>query len=92
MNKSTYWIIGSLIIAILFVGAWMTKRGTAENPAPANSAKIDINAVCEGALAYMTFPSGEAAAQFVAECKEGRHPEVIEKYKKDAGITNDAAI
>ncbi len=60
--------------------------------APAVNAKINIDAVCEGALAYMTFPSGEASAQFVAECKEGKHPEVIEKYKTDMNLGNGAAI
>ena len=51
-------------------------------------AKIDINAVCQGALAYMTFEDGEAAAQFVAECIEGKHPEVIEQWKVQMGIDN----
>ena len=45
--------------------------------APQVSGKIDINAVCDGALAYMSFPDGAAADLFVAECKEGKHPEVI---------------
>ncbi len=51
-------------------------------------AKIDINAVCEGALAYMTFESGDAAAQFVAECIEGMHPEVIDRWKQEMGFDN----
>lgn len=54
--------------------------------------KLDINAVCEGALAYMSFENGEAAAEFVAECKEGNHPEVIERYKADMGLGDGAAI
>lgn len=54
--------------------------------------KIDINAVCEGALAYMTFESGEASEKFVAECKEGKHPEVIEQWKQQMGIDNLQAI
>lgn len=56
-------------------------------PAPTSgaSAKINIAAVCEGALSYMTFPSGAAADTFVAECKEGKHPEVIERYKAQLG-------
>lgn len=55
---------------------------------PAAEAKLDINAVCEGALAYMTFEGGEAAAQFVADCKEGKHPEVVEQWKQQMGIEN----
>ena len=54
--------------------------------------KIDINAVCDGALAYMTFPDGESAATFVAECKEGKHPEVIEQYKTQMGLGDGAQI
>lgn len=59
--------------------------------APSSGAKINIDAVCDGALAYMTFPNGDEAAKFVAECKEGKHPEVIEKYKADMKL-DDAAI
>lgn len=54
--------------------------------------KIDINAVCEGALAYMTFPDGATADVFVAECKEGKHPEVIEQFKAQMGVGDGAAI
>lgn len=48
--------------------------------------KIDINTVCEGALAYMTFPSGAEAEAWVAECKRGEHPEVIEQWKQQTGF------
>lgn len=61
------------------------------SPAPA-AGKLDINVVCESALAYMSFPDGESAANFVAECKAGEHPEVIERYKTDMGFSSDAAI
>lgn len=60
--------------------------------ADTQAGKLDINAVCEGALAYMSFESGEAAALFVAECKEGQHPEVIERYKAEMGLGDGAAI
>ena len=53
------------------------------------SGKININVVCEGALAYMTFPDSAAADAFVSACKEGKHPEVIERYK--AGLWHDGA-
>ncbi len=59
---------------------------------PAAQGKININAVCDGALAYMSFPDGESAATFVAECKEGKHPEVIEQYKAQMGLGDGAAI
>jgi hypothetical protein len=53
---------------------------------PAASGKININAVCEGALAYMSFPDAAAAEAFVAECKEGKHPEVIDRYKTQLNL------
>lgn len=61
------------------------------DPAPAQ-AKLNINAVCEQAVAYMSFPNAEAAATFVAECKEGKHPEVIEQYKAQMGLGEGATI
>lgn len=65
-------------------------------PTPAtgasSSAKININAVCEGSLVYMTFPDGKTAEKFVAECKEGKHPEVLEKYKADLNLGAGVAI
>ena len=54
--------------------------------------KLDINVVCEGALAYMTFPDGAAAEKFVAECKAGDHPEVIEKYRADMNLGTGVSI
>ncbi len=54
--------------------------------------KLNINAVCEDALAYMTFPDGKNAETFVVECKEGKHPEVIEEYKKQMNLGDGATI
>lgn len=54
--------------------------------------KININVVCEGALAYMTFPDASSADAFVAECKEGKHPEVIERYKTQLNLGEGVAI
>lgn len=54
--------------------------------------KLDIRAVCQGALSYMTFTDGDASAKFVAECIEGKHPEVIERYRKDMNLGDGAAI
>mgnify|MGYP001569349533 FL=1 len=62
-----------------------------QNP-PASNAKINIDAVCQGALAYMTFPDAAAAEVFVSECKEGKHPEVIEQYKAQMNLGDGAAI
>lgn len=54
--------------------------------------KIDINAVCDGALAYMSFKSGEEAEAWVEACKRGERPEAIEQWKVQMGITDDRAI
>jgi len=62
------------------------------NSTPVGQGKLDINAVCEGALAYMTFPDGESADVFVAECKEGEHPEVIEQYKVQMSLEEGVAL
>jgi hypothetical protein len=59
--------------------------------APAQ-AKLNIQEICQGALAYMTFTDGKAADAFVQSCVQGEHPEVIDRYKKDMGITSDIAI
>ncbi len=67
----------------------VTKKLPETNPV---QGKIDINAVCDGALAYMTFPDGASAATFVADCKEGKHPEVIERFKADMNLGAGATI
>jgi hypothetical protein len=61
-------------------------------PDSGSSGKINIDAVCEGALAYMSFPDGASAEEFVAACKNGEHPEVIEQYKAQMGLGDGAAI
>ncbi len=57
-----------------------------------SQAKLNINVICEQALAYMTFKDGKSADAFVADCKEGKHPEVIEKYKADMNLGDGAMI
>lgn len=54
--------------------------------------KININEVCQGALIRMTFTDGAAAEKFVAECKEGKHPEVIEQFKAEMNLEDGAQI
>ena len=65
----------------------VNEQNMGNTPTNSNSAKINIDAVCQGALAYMTFADAASADVFVAECKEGKHPEVIEQYK--AGLQTD---
>lgn len=59
---------------------------------PAAQGKLNIDVVCESALAYTTFPDGASADSFVADCKEGKHPEVIERYKADMNLGDGATI
>ena len=40
----------------------------------------------------MSFSDGESAAAFVAECIEGKHPEVIERFKAEMGLGDGATI
>lgn len=58
-------------------------------PEAVPTGKIDAKVACESALAYMTFPDGASADAFVADCIEGKHPEVFERYRQDQGM--DAA-
>ncbi|MFZ1627094.1 MAG: hypothetical protein WAT81_04805 [Candidatus Moraniibacteriota bacterium] len=48
--------------------------------------KIDMDAICDGALAYMTFEDSAKADVFVADCKVGKHPEVVEQYLKNMNL------
>ena len=88
-------LIGALIIILGAIGYYFFMPMPAPGPQTQNtggSAKINIDAVCEGALAYMTFPSGAEADAWVAACKRGEHPEAIEQWKQMNGITDDRAI
>jgi len=85
-------VVGVLLLAAVGYYLFMLPSPATEVPTDANSAKIDINAVCEGALAYMTFPSGAEAEAWVQDCKDGKHPEAIDQYKAQMGITDDRAI
>jgi len=98
MNKKNIIII-VVVLAVAIAGycLFIKPKAIVDVPVPAETgdapqAKIDINAVCEGALAYMTFPDAASADLFVAECKEGKHPEVIEQYKQQMNLGDGAAI
>lgn len=55
-------------------------------------AKINVQAVCEGALAYTTFTDGAAADAYVAECIEGKYPDVIDRYIESLNLGEGIAI
>ena len=90
-------LVAAFIGLMVFVQPAMqqTQRKVVQENTPTNSGssgKLNINAICEGALAYMTFPSGAEAEAWVAECKNGEHPETVEQWKQQQGITDDRAI
>ena len=87
--KTILWLGGVFIVAGIGYYLFMQPAAPADTT---SDAKIDINAVCEGALAYMTFENGAAAEAFVQECKNGEHPEVIEKYRADMNLDDGATI
>ncbi len=89
--KNKILIISIVILLIIVAMLLKVSRSMNSNEITLPQGKIDINAVCEGALAYMTFPDAQSSDAFVAECKEGKHPDVIEKYKKDMNL-GDAAL
>jgi hypothetical protein len=98
-NKIIIAIIAVLVVGAIGYFAFMqntpsTVTPTEETPvgADAPQGKLNINVICEGALAYMSFTDGAAAEKFVAECKAGEHPEVIEKYKADMNLGDGAQI
>ena len=59
---------------------------SAGEPAPLPQGKIDVKVACESALMYTTFADGASADAFVAECIEGKHPDVIERFISELGI------
>ena len=62
-----------------------TKTGLEES-APLPQGKIDVKVACESALLYTTFTDGASADAFVAECIEGKHSDVIERFISEIGI------
>ena len=95
MKKIT---IIALILVALVLGYFLYTKKTSSVPAEIPNTnnnqvvpgKLNIDVVCQGALAYMTFQDGATADKFVADCKEGKYPEVIEKYK--ANMANPASV
>jgi hypothetical protein len=89
-------VVSAVILIVFIVATCLLITKGADVPRDEinseSAGKIDINAVCEGVLAYMTFPDGASAELFVQECKEGKHPEVIEEFKKNMNLGDGANI
>lgn len=101
MHTYTKEIIGivALLIAgvIVFLLATLAPQSASVSPEDTMNGgdiqgKINIDEVCASVLTYMTFTDGAAAEAFIQECKEGKHPDVIERYFEQMGIPDGAAI
>ena len=101
MKNNTKIIIAVLVVIAIAAFVYYKKidsdvvieqTSSATSTKPASQGKINIDAVCQGALAYMTFKDGASADAFVSECKEGKHPEVIERFKADMNLGAGAQI
>ncbi|MFA7302487.1 MAG: hypothetical protein WC030_01945 [Candidatus Paceibacterota bacterium] len=92
MNTKHILNILAVVAALLLAYLAFTRPAVAPEDGAALQGKIDISAVCEGALAYMTFPDAASAEVFVAECKEGKRPEVIERYRAQLDLGDGAQI
>ena len=55
-------------------------------------AKIDVKVACESTLMYTTFIDGEAADSYIADCIEGKHPDVINRYIESLNLGEGVAI
>lgn len=78
------------ILLFLFPSTPIETPDTNNNPPI--SGKLNIDVVCENSLSYMSFPDSVSADKFVAECKNGEHPEVIERYKAQMNLSDGATI
>lgn len=90
--KTTIYIVVAIAVVAALVYTFTQGVSETGTPPQPSAQKLNIDEVCQGALAYMTFPDGKAAEAFVADCKAGKHPEVIERYKKDNGMSDGATI
>ncbi len=64
----------------------VTEEPVVEEPSTRPQGKIDVRVACESALMYTTFTDGAAADAFIAECVEGKHPDVIDRYIESLGV------
>jgi len=91
-------IIIIVLLAALLTGAYVYNRNknvsteTSDTNGTPSSERRNMDVVCNDALSYMSFPDHESAEQFVIDCKDGKHPEVVEHYKEQMNLGEGAAI
>ena len=56
------------------------------------SGKLNIDFICQDALTYIRFKDTESLSTFTSECKAGKYPEIIEKYKSQMNVKDGATI
>lgn len=90
---------GTILFGALFFGAPMHGQqndfpmGQKGYEQTAPNAKINIDMVCNDALEYMdSIKDATSAAKYVQDCKDGKHPEAVERYIKSINLPDDAAI
>ncbi len=100
MNQKSVIILLLVGIAVIFIallamgessqtasfGEPVIMEETNEEPTARPQGKINIQAVCESSLMYTSFTDGAAAEAYVAECVEGKHPDVIQRYIDEMGL------
>lgn len=57
-----------------------------------SNGRLNTDVICEQVITYMKFVDTKSKDVFITDCKEGKHPEVIEKYKVDMNLGDGAAI
>ena len=79
-------------VVVFAIISFLTSTPNQNSADAMQTGKLNINVVCESALSYMTFPDGKSADKFVAKCKDGKHPDVIERYKAQLNLGDGANI
>ncbi|HYD90301.1 MAG TPA: hypothetical protein VEA37_02305 [Flavobacterium sp.] len=93
MERKKIILLVILLVVLIIGGYFISKSNSSQEPLDTSSqGKLDINVVCESALSYMTFENSEAADQFLEECKDGKHPGVIEQYKAQMNLGDGSQI
>ena len=92
---------GTMLLGALFFGAMhgqendfrVGQKGYEQTIPAAPNGKINIDVVCNDALEFMdSINDATSATKYVQDCKDGKHPEAVERYIKSMNLPDDAAI
>ena len=59
---------------------------------PLMHVKVDINRICEEALIDTNITGASSSAAYLSDCKEGKHPEVLERAIRELNLPSNVAI